>query len=297
MRALGAIELGGTTTRWGVGDDRLELTATGSLATGEPGRTIASALAALTQAAGQPLAALGVGAFGPLDLRSGTILPSPKAAWTGTGLRELVRAHLDVPIALETDVGAAALGEGLAGAARGAQDFVYLTVGTGIGGAAVAGGRLVHGDGHAEMGHVRLPVHAGDREEPAFAGVCAFHGDCLEGMASGPAIAARHGVAAEELDPDDPAWEREAHYLGLAVANLVHTLRPQRIVIGGGVMAVAGLRERVRLGALAAIGGYLDVGDGAQLVLAPGLRERSALVGCLALARDGAGPTSEGGST
>lgn len=250
--------------------------------------------------AGTEPAALGIGAFGPLDLGRGRVLRSPKAAWTGIDLRALASARTRAPVAIDTDVNAAALGERHAGAARGARDFIYLTVGTGIGGGAVAGGRLLYGDGHTEMGHMRVPLHDGDLRAPGFPGICPFHGDCLEGMACGPAIAARFGAPPETLAADHPAWEREAHYLGLAIANLVHTHRPARIIAGGGVMDAPGLRERTRRATLAAIGSYLDVGDGTQLVLGPGLGDLAGLVGAFALARaaaDAAHPTTEGGST
>ncbi len=244
---------------------------------------------------------MGIGAFGPLDLRRGALLRSPKAAWSGADLRALVRARTRAPLAIDTDVNAAALGEQLAGAARGTGDFIYLTVGTGIGGGAVAGGRLLYGDGHPEMGHMRVPRHDGDLRAPGFAGICPFHGDCLEGMASGLGDrGALLGAAPETLAPEHPAWEREAHYLGLAIANLLHTHRPARIIAGGGVMDAPGLRERTRRATLAAIGSYLDVGDGAQLVLAPGLGDLAGLVGAFALARDSVRaphPITEGGST
>ena len=301
MRVFGGIELGGTNTTWGLAAEDLVPTASGTLPTSDPAATIDAAIAAiLGAAAGTPLAALGIGAFGPLDLGRGVILRSPKEAWSGTDLRALVRARTGAPVVIDTDVNAAALGEQCAGAARGAADFIYLTVGTGIGGGAVAGGRLLHGDGHAEMGHMRVPAHASDLEAPGFAGICAFHGDCVEGMACGPAIAARFGAPPETLAPDHAAWEREAHYLGLAIANLVHTHRPQRIIAGGGVMDAPGLRERTRRAALAAIGTYLDVGDGTQLVLTPGLGDLAGLTGAFVLAR--AAPqtpqtTTEGGST
>jgi len=301
VRVFGGIELGGTNTRWGLGSEGLVALASGSLPTGDPAETITRAIAAILHAcAGSRPAALGIGAFGPLDLGRGVILRSPKIAWSGTDLRGLVAAHLDAPLAIDTDVNAAALGESLAGAARGCADFIYLTVGTGIGGGAVVGGRPLHTAGHPEMGHMRVPVHAGDHEPPAFAGICAFHGDCLEGMASGPAIAARFGAPAQTLAAGHPAWAREAHYLGLAIANLVHTHRPQRIIAGGGVMHAPGLRELTRRAALAAIGSYLDVGDGAQLVLAPELGDLAGLVGAFALARAAAGAahsTNEGDST
>ncbi len=300
MRVFGGIELGGTKTRWGLGGEDLAPVASGTLATGEPAATIDAAIAAILAAgAGSALAALGIGAFGPLDLGRGAILRSPKAAWSGTDLRALVRARTGAPVAIDTDVNAAALGELLAGAGRGTGELIYVTVGTGIGGGAVAGGRLLHGDGHTEMGHMRVPAHASDLEAPGFPGICPFHGDCVEGMACGPAIAARFGATPETLAPGHPAWEREAHYLGLAIANLVHTHRPKRIILGGGVMSARGLRERTRVAALAAIGSYLDVGDGTQLVLAPELGDLAGVVGAFALAKTAADtphPTTEGGS-
>ena len=301
MRLFGGIELGGTNTTWGLGTEDLAPLASGTFATGEPAATIEGALAAIRRAgAGAPLAAIGIGAFGPLDLARGTILRSPKAAWSGADLRTLVGARTGAPLAIDTDVNAAALGELLAGAARGERDFIYLTVGTGIGGGAVAGGRLLHGDGHLEMGHMRVPAHASDLEAPGFPGICPFHGDCLEGMASGPAIAARFGAPPQTLAQGHPAWEREAHYLGVAIGNLVHTHRPRLLIAGGGVMDAPGLRDLTRHATLAAIGSYLDAGDGSQLVLAPGLGDLSGLVGSFALAREAAAPphrTTEGGST
>ena len=310
VRVFGGIELGGTNTTWGLGDEDLAPIAAGTFPTGDPGPTIDAAIAAIHAAAaragagagagGTEPAALGIGAFGPLDLGRGTILRSPKEGWSGTDLRALARERIRAPVAIDTDVNAAALGERHAGAARGAGDFIYLTVGTGIGGGAGAGGRLLYGDGHPEMGHMRVPRHDGDLRAPGFAGICPFHRDCLEGMACGPAIAARFGAPPETFDAGHPAWEREAHYLGLAIANLVHTLRPERIIAGGGVMDAPGLRERTRRAALAAIGSYLDVGDGAQLVLAPGLGDLAGLVGAFALARvaaDAIHPSTRGGST
>ncbi len=152
------------------------------------------------------------------------------------------------------------------------------------------------------MGHIRVPAHATDLDQAGFAGICPFHGDCLEGMACGPAITARFGAAPETLAPEHPAWEREAHYLGLAIANLVHTLRPARIIVGGGVMEVPGLRERTRRATLVAIGSYLDVGDGgASSCSRPGWGDLAGLVGAFA-AREGrrrrtASDHPKGGST
>ena len=213
------------------------------------------------------------------------MLETPKPAWRGAEVLAIVRERARVPVGLDTDVGAAALGENRLGAARGLSDCVYLTVGTGIGGGAVVGGSIVHGAGHPEMGHVHLPHHERDIEA-RFKGVCRYHPDgCLEGLASGPAIAARHGAPAEELPRDHEAWEIESHYLAHAVANLIVTLRPQRIILGGGVMAADGLRRRVQRKLVPLVNpDYVHIGDGSDYVMAPGLARLSGVTGAILLA-------------
>ena len=167
-------------------------------------------------ARGQRLDALGIASFGPVELRPehpayGCITVTPKAGWSGADVVGPFRAALGIPIAFDTDVNGAALAEGRWGAARDVGSFVYLTLGTGIGGGAVVEGRVVRGLVHPEMGHVPVPRRPGD----AFAGVCPFHGDCLEGMASGTAIGARFGRRAETFDDEtrDAAVEVVAFYL------------------------------------------------------------------------------------
>src|SRR5690242_6735137 len=189
-----------------------------------------------------PLAALGVASFGPLDLdpRSATfgfITTTPKQPWRQLVLVGSLRRALGIRVALDTDVNAAALAEHRWGRGRGVGTLVYLTVGTGIGGGVLVEGRPLHGLVHPEIGHVRVPH---DHARDAFAGVCPHHGDCLEGLASAPALAARWGAAPESLADDHPAWALEAEYLALGLASVVLTLSPQRIVLGGGVMARAG---------------------------------------------------------
>ncbi len=184
------------------------------------------------------LAAIGVVSFGPLDLDRnsstyGSITTTPKEGWSNVDILHWIQNGLDLPVALETDVNGAALGEWVWGAAKGLDTFIYLTVGTGIGGGGIINGDLMHGLLHPEMGHIRIPH---DRERDPFAGCCPFHGDCLEGLACGPAIEQRWGARGETLPPDHPAWPLEAHYLALALANFICTLSPQRIILGGGVM-------------------------------------------------------------
>ena len=208
----------------------------------------------------------------------GRILNTPKPGWAQSDLAGPLRESLGVPIHFDTDVNAAALGEGTWGAAIGLHTFSYLTVGTGIGGGAIIDGRILHGSLHPEIGHLRVP-HDLDRDP--FAGCCPFHGDCLEGLASGPAIAERWGRDARELPPEHEAWPLQAHYLGLALANLSLTLSPQMIILGGGVMEQAHLFPMVREELDQLLNGYLNPPD----IVPPALGNRAGILGSLALAQ------------
>ena len=284
-RLVGGLEAGGTKFVCAVGRGP-DLVAETRFATMTPAETLARAVEFFQS---QPLlAALGIASFGPLDLdpRSptfGFITTTPKPGWARTDVVGPLRRALGVPIAFDTDVNAAALAEQRWGAARDAGSVVYVTVGTGIGGGAVVNGRPLHGLAHPEMGHMRIPH---DRTADPFAGACPHHGDCWEGLASAPAIAARWGQAPERLPDDHPAWVHEARYLALGLVNVILTLSPERVVLGGGVMARAGLLERVRAHLKELVAGYVNAAD----VVAPALGERSGVLGAiaLALAQDGA---------
>lgn len=261
---LGGVEAGGTKFVCVIGRGPDAIEARQRIEVAEPGRTIGAAVRFFEGAAerGLPVAALGVGSFGPVELDAGSayygrITATPKPGWSGTDMVGPWARALGVPVGFDTDVNAAALAEGKWGAARGLDAFVYLTVGTGIGGGSVVGGRLLRGRGHPEMGHLAVPRRDGDR----FDGVCPFHGACLEGMASGPAIAARFGRRAEALDPAGQARAVEivAWYLGAGVANLVYALAPQRVVVGGGVAQLPGLLDAVRAELGARLHGYPGV--------------------------------------
>ncbi len=243
---LGAVEAGGTKILCLVGSDLDHIVAQTRIPTGKPAETLAQVLAFFQQeeACGGPLAAIGITSFGPLELRRshpryGFIRTSPKPGWSDIDMVGPIRRALGVPVGFDTDVNGAALGEGRWGAARGLDTFVYLTVGTGIGAGAVVDGRVIHGLGHPEMGHLSVPRQPGDD----FAGDCPFHADCLEGMASGAAIAARWGRPAEQLDGDElqVAVQLEAAYLAAGLRNIVYSIAPRRIVIGGGVAGLPGL--------------------------------------------------------
>jgi fructokinase len=197
-----------------------------------------------------------------------------------------LRGAFDLPIGFDNDVNAAALGEHLWGAGQGLDTFIYLTVGTGIGGGVYAEGKLLHGLLHPEMGHIPLPH---DRERDPFDGVCPFHGDCFEGLATGPAMEKRWGQRAETLPADHPAWELEAHYIAHALAAYIYTLSPQRIIVGGGVGSNLHLLKMVRGKTRALINGYipsraiLDEID--SYIVPPALGNRAGVAGAIALAQ------------
>ena len=279
--SVGGIEAGGTHWNCGISaGEGAELRRIETFPTTTPAETIGRAVEFF--AAEPDLEALGVGLFGPVDLRPdssrwGTILTTPKPGWEDVDVAGALAAALEVPIALDTDVNAAAVGEWRHGAARGAGTFVYVTVGTGIGGGVFANGRPVHGLLHPEVGHMMVPH---DRSRDPFEGCCPFHGDCLEGLASGTAMRERWGKPAEELT-DPEAWDLEAEYLALGLANLVMVLSAERIVLGGGVGRAPGLIERVNERLSETLAAYVPAPE----VVNPGLGPRSGLIGAIELAR------------
>lgn len=245
---FGGMEAGGTKFVCGIGTCPEDLTVC-SFPTGDPQVTVEQAVQFFKKHAGPHIQALGIGSFGPLDLDRasptyGSITSTPKLAWQHFNLAGIMASALLVPVGFDTDVNAAVLAEARWGAARDVTDCLYLTVGTGIGGGALVNSRLLHGLMHPEMGHIRIP----HLEEDLFPGHCPYHGDCLEGLASGPAIEARWGVPAHKLPADHPAWVLEARYLALALSTWVSTLSPQRIVLGGGVMQRDFLFPMIRAG-------------------------------------------------
>ncbi len=285
---FGGVEAGGTKVVVAVGTGPDDLRAEARIPTTTPDETLARVVELLAPHAGT-LEAVGVGSFGPLDLDPasptfGSITTTPKPGWAHVDLRGRLSRALGLPVAIDTDVNAAALAEHRWGAAQDVSHVLYLTVGTGIGGGALIDGRPLHGLVHPEMGHVRLPRARDD----AFVGACPYHGDCLEGLASGPALARRWGRPAEELPDDHPAWPTLARELGLALATFVCALSPQRIVIGGGVAQRPGLLPLVRAELARALGGYVQsraLGhDLERYVVPPGLGGRSGVLGALALA-------------
>lgn len=289
---FGGVEGGGTKFVCVVGTGPEDVRAEARFATSSPEETIGRAVAFFRdeQARLGPLAGIGIGSFGPVDLapasRSfGFITSTPKPGWKNVDLAGPFRRALGLPVAFDTDVNAAALGEWRWGAARNLDTFVYLTIGTGIGGGGLVGGQLMHGLVHPEMGHLRLPR---DAAADPFPGACPFHGDCLEGLASGPSLLARWGRTPEALPPEHAGWALEARYLALALVNIVCTLSPQRIVMGGGVMEQAHLFPLIRCDVKALLNDYvrapeiLEDVDG--YIVPPALGRRAGVLGALALA-------------
>jgi fructokinase len=273
--AYGGVEAGGTKWVCAIGSRPDDLHALEVIPTTTPAETLARAAAFFTQNGG--VSAVGVGSFGPIDQRAGRITTTPKPGWADTDVVSALHDALDVPIAFDTDVNAAALGEQRWGAAVGLDTFCYITVGTGIGGGVMAGGKLVHGLAHPEFGHMRVPH---DRTRDPFDGVCPFHGDCFEGLASGSALRARWGAPAETI-ADPQAWELEAEYLALGLVNVITIVSPQLIVLGGGVAKQPGLIPQVRELVDELLAGYVVAPD----VVAPALGDRSGVLGAIELAR------------
>jgi len=274
-----------------VGRSPERISAETSFPTRGPSETLGQAIAFFTEhQKHQRLAAIGIGSFGPLDLRAnsptyGYITSTPKPGWAQSDLVGTLQRALELPLACDTDVNAAALGEQRWGAAQDVDSFLYLTVGTGIGGGGMVEGRLLHGLLHPEMGHIRVPHNL--RDDP-YPGCCPHHGDCLEGLASGPALAERWGRSPETLPPDHPAWDMEAHYLALGLVNYLCTLAPQRIILGGGVMAQAQLFPAIRQKVQTLLNGYLQAEEiSAEIdryIVPPGLGRRAGVLGAIALA-------------
>jgi fructokinase len=240
-----------------------------------------------------PLKTVGIASFGPLDLDKkspayGSITTTPKPGWINTNLVKTIREGFNVPVVLDTDVNGAALGEWRWGAAQGLDTFIYLTIGTGIGGGGMVNGKLMHGLTHPEMGHILIPH---DLNKDPFPGVCPFHADCFEGLACGPAIAKRWGKSPELLPPGHEAWQLEAEYLARGVMNLILTLSPQRVILGGGIMKAPGLLNAVRKRVVSLLNNYIHAPaiteriDG--YIVAPALGDMAGALGAIALAEQG----------
>lgn len=293
MKWFGGIEAGGTKFNLIIAQDPEHILAECTIPTETPLITLPEVIRFFKENEVKhniQLNAMGIACFGPvnLDLNDpsyGSITSTPKIQWQNTPLLEQLKSAFNLPFGFDTDVNGAALGEGKWGAGQGLSDFIYVTIGTGIGGGVICNGKPVHGLIHPELGHL-LMKH--DLLKDPYNGRCPFHGDCLEGLACGPAMTERWGISTHDLDANHPAWDLEAHYIGQAVHNWVLSYSPKRIILGGGVMKKTGLLEKIRLVARDSLNGYIDseliknVND--SFIVTPQLGDRAGSLGAITLA-------------
>ncbi|MDP8217231.1 MAG: ROK family protein [Candidatus Theseobacter exili] len=290
-KLYGGIEAGGTKFVCAVGSCPDDLHNEIRFETTTPGETLGRAIDYFKkQNLKRSLASIGIGSFGPVNLNKrsehyGYITSTPKTNWINTDFVGIMRKEFNIPIAFDTDVNAAAFGEHRWGSAQDIDNFIYLTIGTGIGGGAMVDGNLLHGMSHPEMGHIFIPQ---DIKSDPYSGTCFFHGNCFEGLASGPAINERWGIAAKNLPPDHKAWDLEAHYIALALVGYICSLSPQRIILGGGVMEQKQLFPLVRKKVRTMLNNYIIAPEITQnlksYIVPTGLGTQSGILGAIALA-------------
>jgi fructokinase len=294
VAVFGGIEAGGTKFVAAAGSGPANIVAKEQFPTTTPIETLGKCIEFFRKTGEKhPLKAIGIAAFGPLDLDKksptyGSIPATPKPGWAKTNFVKTIGGALNLPVMLDTDVNGAALGEWRWGKAQGLDTFIYLTIGTGIGGGGMVNGELMHGLSHPEMGHILIPH---DPIKDPFPGGCPFHGDCWEGLANGPAIAMRWGKPPEELPPDHEAWQLEAEYIAHGVMDLILTLSPQKVILGGGIMKVPGLPAKVRQRVVSLLNNYVQsqaiTEKIEEYIPAPGLGDMAGVLGAIALAERG----------
>lgn len=287
MKLLGAIEAGGTKFVCGIGHEDSTILERVSFPTTTPEETMSRVHDYFRD---KEIEAMGIGSFGPIDPIPGSptygyITTTPKPHWSNFDLVGAIQKSKNCKVGFDTDVNGAALGELRWGAAQGLDNCLYITVGTGIGAGSALNGGLIHGLSHPEMGHILVRRHPDDQ----YQGTCPYHGDCLEGLAAGPAIVKRWGVAnGADLPPDHPAWEMEAYYLAQALMNYILVLSPQKIIMGGGVMKQSQLFPLIASKLQTLLNGYVQhpsLREGiADYIVSPGLGDNAGLAGALALA-------------
>jgi len=280
---IGALEAGGTKMVLALGERDGTIYERISLPTLTPEETMPEMIKFFSK---EKIDALGVACFGPLNLKTGAVADTPKPGWKDYPIKAEFEKALSVPCGIDTDVNGAALAEYTLGAGRGKESLLYVTVGTGVGGGFVSGGRTLHGLQHPEMGHMLLAPH---RHDPLPEGVCPYHRGCLEGLAAGPSLIKRWGVSGKELPLNHKAWEIEAEYLAQMCHNAIMMLSPDIIVLGGGVMQQKHLFERVRKKTLEKVNGYIRSASLTEegisgYITEPGLGVNSGITGALLLA-------------
>lgn len=284
---IGALEAGGTKMVCAVGDENGQILERASIVTENPDKTMPEILEFFRQ---YTLDAIGIGTFGPVDLDRtsptyGYITSTPKISWRNFNLLGSMKREFAVPIGLDTDVNASAIGEASYGITRGLDSSIYITVGTGIGVGVILDGKAVHGMQHPEAGHILLVKHPEDN----YTGRCPYHPNCLEGLASGPAIEERFGVKAAELPGDSLAWEIESFYLAQALVDFTLVYSPKRIVLGGGVMHQKQLFPKIREKYREMLNHYVDtpyVKDLNNYIVPYSLDDNQGIMGCIRIGLD-----------
>ncbi|ANY67460.1 fructokinase [Paenibacillus sp. BIHB 4019] len=285
---IGAIEAGGTKFVCGVGNEHGVIEDRVSFPTEKPEITMANVIDYFKD---KQVEAIGVGTFGPINIdksspQYGFVTTTPKPGWGNFDFLGALKEHYNVPYGWDTDVNAAAYGEAVWGAAKGLDSCIYYTIGTGVGVGVYSEGKLVHGLVHPEGGHILTRRHP----EDTYDGFCPYHGDCLEGVAAGPAIEKRWGVKAVELPPEHKAWEMEAFYIAQAVAGSILLLSPRKIILGGGVMHQSQLFPLIHAEVKRALNGYVQAAEILNnienYIVSPGLGDNAGLCGSLALGLD-----------
>ncbi len=280
----GSIEAGGTKFVCAVGNEKLEILERVSFPTTTPEETMPQVIAFFNQYK-DDLAAIGVGSFGPIDIRKtsdtyGYITSTPKLAWQNYNFLGAMKAAFNIPMAWTTDVNAAAYGEYAFGNGQGKSSVVYYTIGTGVGAGALQDGKFIEGFSHPEMGHMLVVPHKDDH----FEGACPFHGNCLEGMAAGPAVEKRNGRKGQDIPQDDPFWEIEAEYIAQCAYNTTLMFSPEVIIFGGGVMKQRHMVEKVHAAFTRIMQGYVATPAIEEYIVTPALEDNAGTIGCLALA-------------
>lgn len=278
----GAIEAGGTKFVCAVGDRGGSIVDQITIPTLAPEETLKMVDTFFDK---YELSSIGIGSFGPVELNEtnpnyGKILNTPKLLWKNFNLHEAFKEKYNIPVFLDTDVNAAALGEYYWGAAQLTDSCLYITVGTGIGAGFVKGGITLKGMAHPEMGHILIPRHPKDR----FEGCCPYHKDCLEGLASGTALSDRYGVSGKELASRKDVWEMEAYYLAQAIINYILILSPEKIILGGGVMKQEVLFPLIRQKVSKLLNHYIEIDSLEDYIVSPQLNDNQGIKGALALA-------------
>lgn len=280
---IGSIEAGGTKFVCGVGNEKNEIVERTSFPTTTPEETLEKIFQFFDQF---PIEKMGIGSFGPIDVNSesntyGHVLNTPKIGWKNFNFLGEMKRHFKIPMGWTTDVNTAVLAESKMGAAKGLDNVIYITVGTGIGAGALINGTLLNGIGHPEMGHIMVNQHPDDD----YAGTCPYHGNCLEGLAAGPSIKGRLDTEGKDVDSDHEVYQWIANYLGQALVNYTVILRPERIVLGGGVMNVPGILEKIKKEFLESLADYVPIPDVDDYLVLPKLDGDAGLIGGLILAQ------------